>query len=406
MRRLPFRLFPGVRLPAPALAPIQALVPTPVLAQMLARMLAVALAVALALPASPSQAATTGKAGARPVAPQQAPRPVAQAIPRPVARPLAQSLVQPLARHDSRPIARLEDSINAFTAKATAQRTRLDALNAELDRPDLERQALRAKAESLVQRSRDMLPLLWVLDFQTKAGMEAATSSWDESDRRFTWLASALAQARQELESAQSAKESLALQKDRQAELRTQRDNQALELAATLSALLAKRFTLMKERDAPRQDKTGSGQQYYRLMALLEDLDFPALPGCPPLDSLHGKLPRPVKGRVAAAFAPPGGIALAVDGLVPVTAVHPGILAFSDRVDDLGQVVIVAHGKDAFSVYSHLSLASQGVGQPVAAGETLGSPGPYLPAEGSGMFFELRFQGKPFNPTQWLTAGQ
>ena len=40
------------------------------------------------------------------------------------------------------------------------------------------------------------------------------------------------------------------------------------------------------------------------------------------------------------------------------------------------------------------------VGQKVAAGETLGTTGAGL--EGPGLYFEVRFQGRPEDPVEWL----
>lgn len=328
-------------------------------------------------------------------------------------------------------LARQEEAITVLAAKVQARQTRLSALRAEFDRLGREREAMREHAQSLAQRIKVIIQELWTFSVQTRADMEAAVSSWDDSDRRFTWLAAAFSQARQELDAAQRAQEALAQNQTRQDGLQTEMNAQTQALGKPLSALLSGKITLMKALQAVRHETVDPGAQLEAMFAILAGLDFPAPPGCAPLQAMKGTLPWPAKGRLVAGFgdqntivapAPPRGatsgapvpqglaligcIGLAVDEATPVKAVHPGTLVLSDAINGLGQVVIVAHGGGMFSAYTHLSRALQAVGQGVATGETLGAPGIYPPAHGSGFSFELRFREKPFNPTEWLTARQ
>ena len=395
MRRVPLRFLPGVTLPTPAPAPV----PVP------ARRFLLALPVLLVLLALLACLPQAALAGAEATSLRLTPR-------------------ERAARPD---LARQEDALAALVTKVQARKTRLAALRAEGDRLGRERQALAEKSRSLTRRTTAMLPDLWVLSVQARAGMEAGAWPWDEADRRFTWLTATFAQARQELEATQAALEALDRDRLRQEGLEAEIEAQSQALAKPLSDLLAARYALLKSLETLRQDQAEGDAQLRRIFALLADLDFPVPAGSPPLAGRKGALPWPARGRLVAGFAPQNGatapsqaapqaapqglapsngVGLAVDEATPAQAVHPGTLAFSDAVSGLGQVVIVAHGHSLFSVYTHLSRGLQPVGQGVTTGETLGAPGIYPPAHGSGLSFELRFREKPFNPTEWLTARQ
>lgn len=311
-------------------------------------------------------------------------------------------------------LARLEEAIAEIEARFQAQTTRRNALLAEWERLGREREAMREHAGAMRRQASALLPELWTLSVQVRGGMDAAVSPWDEPDRRFTWLAATLGQARQELEAARLAQNVLDQNQARQAQLRAEIDSQARALATTRCALLVAKLSFLKEHQAFSRDTPAGPEQLRRILDILIGLDFPVPAGTQPLEAMKGALPWPVKGRLVAAPAAPDpadatavfSLGLAVDKAAPVKAVAPGILAYSDGLPDLGQVAIVAHGNNMFSIYTHLSRSSQALGQEVATGETIGAPGEYPAAHGSGLSFELRFLQKPLNTGEWVTAWQ
>jgi septal ring factor EnvC (AmiA/AmiB activator) len=84
-----------------------------------------------------------------------------------------------------------------------------------------------------------------------------------------------------------------------------------------------------------------------------------------------------------------------------VTAVYEGTVVFADRFKGYGLMVAVDHGGKHHTLYAHLGDVAVQVGQKVAAGERLGSVGAGL--EGPGLYFEVRFQGRPEDPAEWLS---
>lgn len=131
-----------------------------------------------------------------------------------------------------------------------------------------------------------------------------------------------------------------------------------------------------------------------------------------PIAAFRGALPWPAPGRVSVPFGRrkhpkfdtytvQNGIEIAAPLDSPVTAVHEGIVAFADRFRGYGLMVVVDHGNKHHTLYAHLGEASVEVGERVTAGQALGLVGAGG-LEGAGLYFEVRFQGKPEDPADWL----
>jgi septal ring factor EnvC (AmiA/AmiB activator) len=130
-----------------------------------------------------------------------------------------------------------------------------------------------------------------------------------------------------------------------------------------------------------------------------------------PAAVFKGSLPWPVKGRVRVPFGlrkhprfdtytVQNGIEIAAAAETRASAVYDGIVVFADRFKGYGVLVVVDHGGKHHTLYGHLASASVQPGQRVAAGDTVGLVGSGL--EGSGLYFEVRFQGRPEDPLDWL----
>jgi murein hydrolase activator len=130
-----------------------------------------------------------------------------------------------------------------------------------------------------------------------------------------------------------------------------------------------------------------------------------------PLSVYRGALPWPVRGKVRVPFGRrrhpkfdtytiENGIEIAAPQDVPVTAVYEGVVVFADRFKGYGLMVVLDHGQKHHTLYARLGEIAVHVGQRVAAGDVLGTTGSGL--EGPGLYFEVRFQGRPEDPLEWL----
>jgi len=131
-----------------------------------------------------------------------------------------------------------------------------------------------------------------------------------------------------------------------------------------------------------------------------------------PITVFKGALPWPARGRVRVAFGRHkhprfetytlhNGIEIEAPVDTPVTAVHDGTVAFADQFLGYGLMVIIDHGGKNHTLYAHLAEARVRPGQHVSAGDVVGTVGA-SGVDGPGLYFEMRSQGKPQDPQEWL----
>ena len=76
-------------------------------------------------------------------------------------------------------------------------------------------------------------------------------------------------------------------------------------------------------------------------------------------------------------------------------------MAFAGPFSGFGNLVIVDHGSQAYSLYGYLSAIEVARGTVVQAGQVVGRVG-LSPAGVAALYFELRIDGEPVNPIEWL----
>ena len=84
-----------------------------------------------------------------------------------------------------------------------------------------------------------------------------------------------------------------------------------------------------------------------------------------------------------------------------VTAIHEGTVAFADAFGGFGNLVIVEHGSQNFSLYGNLLEITVAKGDRLERGQPIGTVG-LAPAGSSELHFELRIDGQSVDPLQWL----
>ena len=131
-----------------------------------------------------------------------------------------------------------------------------------------------------------------------------------------------------------------------------------------------------------------------------------------PITVFKGALPWPARGRVRIAFGRHkhprfetytlhNGIEIEAPVDTPVQAVHDGTVAFADQFLGYGLMVIIDHGGKNHTLYAHLAETRVRTGQHVSAGDVVGTVGASS-VDGPGLYFEMRSQGKPQDPQEWL----
>ncbi len=129
-----------------------------------------------------------------------------------------------------------------------------------------------------------------------------------------------------------------------------------------------------------------------------------------------GLLIMPTRGKIILFFGPyrhpaydvtnfHGGIDIRTDQGEPVLAVWSGEVVFSDWFKGFGNLVIVNHGDNYHTLYAHLAERFKEKGEPVEAGEVIATAGDSGPVSDCRLHFQIRHQGKPLDPLDWIARG-
>jgi septal ring factor EnvC (AmiA/AmiB activator) len=128
-----------------------------------------------------------------------------------------------------------------------------------------------------------------------------------------------------------------------------------------------------------------------------------------PFVKLKGKLPWPVAGKPSNRFGRyRSGTSLRWQGLtIPskegsrVEAIHSGRIVFADWLRGSGLLVIIDHGDGYMSLYAHNQSLLKEIGDWVNPGDTISTVGNSGGQQQSGLYFEIRHNGKPADPKHW-----
>jgi septal ring factor EnvC (AmiA/AmiB activator) len=126
--------------------------------------------------------------------------------------------------------------------------------------------------------------------------------------------------------------------------------------------------------------------------------------------SLRGKMKLPTKGELKGRFGSPREEGLTWKGLFirsddgsTVRAVADGQVVYADWMRGYGNLLIIDHGSGYMSLYGNNESLLKQVGDATKAGETVASVGSSGGALESGVYFELRHEGVPFDPMKWIS---
>ena len=133
-----------------------------------------------------------------------------------------------------------------------------------------------------------------------------------------------------------------------------------------------------------------------------------AVASAPPLRV--GGLGWPVSGSLLASFGgdlPDGrrstGVLIGAPAGVQVQAVADGTVVFADWMTGYGMILIIDHGNGYMSLYAHNDGLLREAGDRVKRGDAVATVGSSGGQERPALYFELRRNGSPVNPSGWLT---
>ena len=128
---------------------------------------------------------------------------------------------------------------------------------------------------------------------------------------------------------------------------------------------------------------------------------------------LKGKLLWPAEGRIAIPYGSHkdpqfdtpvfrNGIHIQTESSSEARAVYSGKVIFAEWFKGFGQLVIINHGSGYHTLYGNLSEIFSKVGDIIKEKQVIGKVGTSGVLNAQGIYFEIRYKGKPLDPAQWL----
>jgi murein hydrolase activator len=133
--------------------------------------------------------------------------------------------------------------------------------------------------------------------------------------------------------------------------------------------------------------------------------------------ALKGLLNMPVKGKIVSFFGPyrnkqfnvlnfESGIDIKADRGEPIHAVYGGRVLYAKWFKGYGNMIIIDHGNNYYTIYAHAQELFAAQGDTVEAGEVVATVGDSGSMIGPSLHFEVRHHGKPVDPLEWIKKGR
>jgi len=132
---------------------------------------------------------------------------------------------------------------------------------------------------------------------------------------------------------------------------------------------------------------------------------------------LKGRLSWPSEGRIAVPYGSQkdprfdtpvfrNGIHIQTDAAADARSVYAGKVIFAEWFKGFGQLIIINHGSGYHTLYGNLSELFSKVGDIIRENQVIGKVGTSGVINAPGIYFEIRYKGKPLDPSQWLKKGK
>lgn len=128
------------------------------------------------------------------------------------------------------------------------------------------------------------------------------------------------------------------------------------------------------------------------------------------LASMKGQLRLPTRGSISNRFGAPRqegstwkGLFILASAGSEVRSIAAGRVVFAEWMRGFGNLLIIDHGGGYLSIYANNDALRKQVGDEVHSDEAIATVGNSGGNPESGLYFELRHQGKPLNPLVWVS---
>lgn len=168
-------------------------------------------------------------------------------------------------------------------------------------------------------------------------------------------------------------------------------ENRLSRLIDELGRIVARKSAVPRQRNERVPEDSGDGSLFERL---------------------KGQLSLPVRGELGSRFGSPRsgggpswkGLFIAAPPGEEVRAIAAGRVVFADWLRGFGNLLIIDHGGAYMSLYGNNETLYKRVGEAIQGGDAIATVGNSGGNADSGLYFELRHQGKPLDPLSWVNT--
>jgi murein hydrolase activator len=301
-----------------------------------------------------------------------------------------------------------------------AQRQLIDSLKADLQQVEQNKEEMQNSKESLSDMAKEEKAHQASLEQEKSrharllaqlsgklAAQRREAGNIERNEQRLSSLVGKLAdliEEQRKAELAQAQQRRLAAQAKLREQQREQRKAMPVKLSPQPSATGGQRFP--DPIDADENPSKSIARDELQREALVQANAFAT-----PFSSLRGRLRLPVKGELLAKYGNKrddgpswkGLFIRAAEG-ADIKAVAAGRVIFADWLRGFGNLIIVDHGNQYMTIYGNNQALLKHAGDPVQTGEVIASAGNSGGNEQSGLYFEMRHQGRAFDPLSWVVT--
>lgn len=301
-------------------------------------------------------------------------------------------------------VTRINSEINAGQDRLTALKEELDQLGANMR---LEKDLLSEQVRAMYRTGRnDYIKLLLNQENPALFGRTLAYHDYFNQARTKRIGAISLAQ-----EQVRSLQEKIHIETEQLISLRSGKEAKLTELTAYREdrrRVLARSRRYIDDQDRQLQVLLKTERELGALLTRLRRTEQ-VYEDDAPFVSLKGKLTWPVRGKIITRYGElkkggkikSQGITFASDAGTDVHAVSSGTVVYADWFRNLGLLLILDHGDGFMSLYGYNEVLLKKAGDRVGKDSPIARTGDTGGQNHPGLYFEIRREGNPLNPSLW-----
>jgi len=207
----------------------------------------------------------------------------------------------------------------------------------------------------------------------------------------------------------------LSLEKEYQRQIKFM-SNERDKRTQLLTVIRSKRTLELAAIESLKQASTALDEAIKSMLIQMKPFPKHEKPLQKPFTTLKGLLKIPVNGTIVTQFGPykdtrfnlmgfRSGIHIRADRGEPIRAVSTGSVLFSSWFKGYGNMIIIDHGSNYYTLYAHAEELFKKNGDVVDQEEVIATVGDTGSMSGPRLYFEVRHRGQPLDPMGWIKKG-